>query len=49
MNKNEIRKIIGKKNAKGIPLTEQEKKEALRYYTEEQIGCIKHFKITCSK
>jgi hypothetical protein len=48
MERKEIRKIIGEKNAKNIPLTEQEKKIALQYYTEEQIKCIQHFKLECS-
>jgi hypothetical protein len=48
MERKEIRKLIGEKNAKNIPLTEEEMKIALQYYTEEQIRCIKHFTIECS-
>ncbi len=46
--KSDIRRIIGEKNANNIPLTEEEKKIALLYYTEEQIRCIKHFTVECS-
>ncbi len=48
MEKHQIRKIVGEKNAKGIPLTEEEKNIALKFYTEEEIQCIKHFVVKCN-
>lgn len=49
MNKTEIHKIIGEKNGNNVPLTEEEMKIALQYFTENEIKSITFRKILCSK
>lgn len=49
MNKTEIHKIIGEKNGSNIPLTEEEMRIALQYFTEQEIKSISFRKILCSK
>jgi len=48
MTLTEITNIIGEKNENQIPLTEEEMRIALQFYTEKQIRQIKHTILTCS-
>ena len=42
MTPTEIRQIITTKRNQGIDLTHEERTEALKFFTEEEIKCMRH-------